>query len=111
MLPALCILLFIYINFFVSTGILTQGFPLARQVLYLLTHSSSPLSSGYFGDSTLLLVQAGLDQNPLIRLPIVTGMTSACQHTQFFFLLSLGLTNYLPVAGLRLPSSQTQPPK
>jgi hypothetical protein len=35
-------------------GILTQGFVFATQVLYCLSHTSSPFYSGYFGDKVLL---------------------------------------------------------
>jgi hypothetical protein len=35
------------------TGVRTQGFELLREVLYYLSHTFSPLCSGYFGDRFL----------------------------------------------------------
>jgi hypothetical protein len=37
-------------SFFCGTGVWTQGFVLAKQVLYYLSHASSPFCSGYFED-------------------------------------------------------------
>jgi hypothetical protein len=34
---------------------------LVRQVLYCLSHASSPFHTGYFGDRVLLFAQAGVD--------------------------------------------------
>jgi hypothetical protein len=39
--------------FFDGTRVWTQGFVLAKQMLYCLSHSSSPFFSGYFGDKGL----------------------------------------------------------
>jgi hypothetical protein len=33
-----------------GSRVLTQGFTLAKQVLYCLSHTPSPFFSGYFGD-------------------------------------------------------------
>jgi hypothetical protein len=38
-------------------------FTLARQVLYCLSHTSSPFPSGYCGDGVLLFAQADLDND------------------------------------------------
>jgi hypothetical protein len=38
-----------------GTGVWPQGFALARQALYCLSHSFSPFCSDYFADSVLLL--------------------------------------------------------
>jgi hypothetical protein len=59
------LLFFHLFNSFVcwGTGIWTQGFTFAKQVLYSLSHTSSPLCFGYFGDgggSSELSAQAGL---------------------------------------------------
>jgi hypothetical protein len=37
-----------------SLEIVGQGFTLAKQVLYRLSHTSSPFCSGYFGDGGLM---------------------------------------------------------
>jgi hypothetical protein len=37
-------------DFFGGNGVGTQGFTLANQVLYCLSHTSSLFCSGYFGD-------------------------------------------------------------
>jgi hypothetical protein len=50
-----------------STGVWTQGFALSRQMLYCLSHISSPFCSDFFGERYLLFVQVGLDHS----LPIL----------------------------------------
>jgi hypothetical protein len=46
--------------------VLFQGFVLAKQVLYCLSHTSSPLCCGYFGDGSLLncLFRQALNHDP-----------------------------------------------
>jgi hypothetical protein len=39
--------------FFCGTGILTEDFTVAKQVLYHSSHTSSPLCFAYFGDGSL----------------------------------------------------------
>jgi hypothetical protein len=51
-------------SFLDSTGVWTEGFTLARQMLYYQSHTISPSCSGYFGNKVLLLAKAGLDQDP-----------------------------------------------
>jgi hypothetical protein len=48
------------ILFFGETGVLTQDLALAKQVLYHLSHTSSPFCSGYFGDEFLRAIFPGL---------------------------------------------------
>jgi hypothetical protein len=38
----------------VVLGVWTQGFALARQAVYHLSHASNPFSSGHFGDRVSL---------------------------------------------------------
>jgi hypothetical protein len=52
-----------------STGAWTQGFILARQVLFQLSHTFSHFCSGYFLDRVLLFAPAVLDHNS----PIASG--------------------------------------
>jgi hypothetical protein len=60
--------------FFFFDGIVigTQGFPLAKQVLCHLTHTSSPICSGYLGDGGLMNYLSRLALNcdpPDLTLP------------------------------------------
>jgi hypothetical protein len=48
-------------TFMGRTGVWTQDFMLARQVIYHML-----FCSGYFGDGILLFAQAGLDLDPLL---------------------------------------------
>jgi hypothetical protein len=66
MLIQLCIL-FIY-----GTGVSTQGFTLAKQALYCLSHTSSTFCSGYFGDEvsqTILPRVASNSDPPDLTIP------------------------------------------
>jgi hypothetical protein len=45
---------FFVFDFFGGTGAWTQDFTLAKQVLYHLTHISSPFCSGYFRGGSLV---------------------------------------------------------
>jgi hypothetical protein len=54
---------FFFFFFFGVTGVSTQGFTLAKQALYNLSHTSSPLCSGYFGDGSLSNSLPGLASN------------------------------------------------
>jgi hypothetical protein len=66
------VFLFIYFTFLCGTRVLTKGFALVRQVLYHLSHTSSPFFSGYFGDggSHELFAWAGLKlQSSQSQLP------------------------------------------
>jgi hypothetical protein len=56
----LCIIFFS----FGGTGVGTQDFVLAKQVLCSLNHTSCPFFSGYFGDGVSLLAQAASNLNP-----------------------------------------------
>jgi hypothetical protein len=50
------LLFFLFYFSFGSTRVRTQGFALAEQVLYFLSHTSSPFFYGYFGDRVLLFL-------------------------------------------------------
>jgi hypothetical protein len=43
--------------------IATQGFALVQQVLYCLSHTSSPFCSDYFGDGIMLFVLASKNRD------------------------------------------------
>jgi hypothetical protein len=60
-----CIHVILWQNFFLfcSIGVWTQGFVLAKQMLYHLSHTSSPFCSGYFGDGSLMNYLPGLASN------------------------------------------------
>jgi hypothetical protein len=53
-------------NNFGNIGILTQGFMLERQVLHLMSNSTSPFCSGSSGNRILLFAQASPDHGPPI---------------------------------------------
>jgi hypothetical protein len=53
-------------SIFCGTGVWIQGFGLARQVLYFLSHYASSFCSGYIWDRVSLFAKAGLDHNPPI---------------------------------------------
>jgi hypothetical protein len=68
---------------FVCIGVWTQGFTLARQALFHLSHSTSPfVCSGYFGNRVSVFSQACLDLSPVSVFPPMTGMTGECRYTQ-----------------------------
>jgi hypothetical protein len=70
----------------------------ASQVLYHLSHASSPFCSGYFGDRVLLSVQIGLDRDPqILHFLATTGLIGAGHQ---LFLIEIGLTNSFAQAGL-----------
>jgi hypothetical protein len=49
-LGVLCFFVVVVFCFVCGTGICAKGFALAKQVLYHLSHFSSPFCSGDFGD-------------------------------------------------------------
>jgi hypothetical protein len=78
-------------HFFVvwGTGVYTQGFALAKQALYFLSHTSSPFCYGYFGDMVLRTIYLGWPQTwiTLISASQVarfTGMSHWCSATHTF---------------------------
>jgi hypothetical protein len=51
-----------FVFLFGGSGDCTQGFVLVKQVLYQLSHISSPFYSGYFSDGVFqLFAQVGLE--------------------------------------------------
>jgi hypothetical protein len=47
--------------FFRGMEVWIQGFMLVKQTFNCLSHTTSPFSSGYFGDDVLFFAQAGLE--------------------------------------------------
>jgi hypothetical protein len=62
-------------GFFGSTWGWTQGFTLARQVLYCFSHASSPFCSGYFWYMISHFAWSIWIINFLFMLPTVARMT------------------------------------
>jgi hypothetical protein len=58
--------LFLFYFIFGGIRICTEGFTLAKQVLYYLSNTSSPVCSGYFGDEGLSDLNC---DPPLLSLP------------------------------------------
>jgi hypothetical protein len=88
-------LTWLFFFFFDGTGVWTQGFICARQVLYHFGHASSPFCSGYFGDRVSLFAQTNLDLNlPIWHLPH-SWMTGTGCHAQLFC-IKMGLLNFWP---------------
>jgi hypothetical protein len=77
---------FLFVCLFVGIGVWTQGFALARQVFYCLSHTPSPFNSDYFAGRVSLLAQADLGWRVHATTPS-------------FFLLKWGLWNFLPNLG------------
>jgi hypothetical protein len=50
-----------------NSGVWTQGFTLAKQVLYCLSHASSPSCSRYFGDGVSQTVCPDWPQTEILR--------------------------------------------
>jgi hypothetical protein len=80
--------------FFGNTGVWIQGFQIARQVSYLLSHLQ-PLCSGYFQDRVLLFAWAGLD---MILLFILDGRHIPPCPAVFCFAIEMGFLDlfFLP---------------
>jgi hypothetical protein len=83
-----------------------------KQMLYCLSHASSPFCSGYFGNRVSLGAQAGLnlDLSTLSFLPQLEWR--ACTIMPSFFPLRWCLRNFFSLAwvGLEPPSFQSQIP-
>jgi hypothetical protein len=61
-----------FLDFLLRLGFETQGFVIARQALYCLTHSPSPFCSGYFAIRSLPNYLPGLASNcdpPNVSVP------------------------------------------
>jgi hypothetical protein len=104
---------FFLFNFFGGgSGVWTQGFPFATQMLYLLRQASL-FCYGYFGDRVLLFCPGQPGQRPSCFMPsLITGMTGVYHHTQIFFCWDGVLQNFLPELSwnldppdLRLPTN------
>jgi hypothetical protein len=81
---------------------LNSGLCFARQVLYHLSHSSSPFCSGYFGDRVLLFAQTGLDCDPpILGFPqLLEWQVHATTPSFFFHWDEVSQTFFLTQAGL-----------
>jgi hypothetical protein len=66
-----------------------------QDLLYRLSHTSSPFSSGYFGERVSLFAQPGPDYNLFIlSFPqLLERQVHTTRHT--FFLLRWSLANFL----------------
>jgi hypothetical protein len=63
----------------------TQGFELAKQALYHLSHISSPFGFGYFGDRLSLFCPCCLGLwSSYVKFPTIAGMTGSGHHAQLF---------------------------
>jgi hypothetical protein len=79
----------------------------ARQVLYCLSHSSSPFCSGYFGVRVFFFLHKQLGpQFSYFRFPTIVRMTGACHHAHWH---GIWQTIFLTWASLG-QSSKSQPP-
>jgi hypothetical protein len=47
--------------YFIGTGVQTQGFTLAKQILHHFSHISRPFCSGYLRDKVLFFTWVGLE--------------------------------------------------
>jgi hypothetical protein len=92
-----------------STGVWTQGFSLASQAFYCLSHTSCHFCFGCFGGKVWLFGQAGPRSSYFTYLA-VAGMTGMC-HSAQLFPLRWGLANFFPQAGLKPWSFWFQPPR
>jgi hypothetical protein len=105
------IYLFTYFNF-LQYWSLNSRFGVARQMLYCLTHVSTPLYSGYFGDRILLLCSGHPElRSSYFKFSTVAGMTGMYDCIQFFPIemgshkLLHGLVQNCKPPDLNLPSS------
>jgi hypothetical protein len=80
-------------TFFGETWVWTQGFALAKQELYSLSHTSSPFCSDYFGDEVSRSICPGWPQTVilLILASLVVGKSVFAQLKQ----IALGLLRTL----------------
>jgi hypothetical protein len=68
----------------------TQGFMLAKQVLYHLSHTSSPFWSGYFRDGVSLTIFPGWPGTSILpisasQIARITGVShGACLRMSFY---------------------------
>jgi hypothetical protein len=84
---------------FGSTWIWTEGYALARQALYNLSHALSPFCAGYFWDRVLLFTQASLHYNPILCFLPWLGR-EACAIMPCFFCWDRVLWTFFLFGGL-----------
>jgi hypothetical protein len=82
----------LFFFFFCSTGVWTQGFILARQALYHLSHVPSPFGFDCFRNKVLLFARGR--PGPLFTLPAVAGI-HACATCPVTFFLYFKIDSYL----------------
>jgi hypothetical protein len=78
----------------VGTGVLTQDFKLEKQVLYCLSHTSSPFCSGYFGAGVSRTICQGWTQTLIFLISVsqVAGIAGVshwnlAENNEFFRLV------------------------
>jgi hypothetical protein len=94
--------------FFKWDWVWTQSFVLAKQVLYYLSHTSSPFYSGYFGDGSLTnyLPRLASNLDPMIsasQLAKFIGVSHWCLawYLIFWVLIYCGYSAFFQIVGSR----------
>jgi hypothetical protein len=62
-----------------QTGVWIEGFALAKQALYHLSHTSSLFCSGYFGDGILRTICPGWPQTTILPISQIARITGVSQ--------------------------------
>jgi hypothetical protein len=93
---------------FVSTGICTQRFALARWASTTWAIPPTLFCFGYFGDKGLAFCpgRPGL-WSSYFMLPTIAGMIGTCHHAQLFFRWDGGLMIFFAWAGLKQWTSKS----
>jgi hypothetical protein len=79
--------------FMIGSRVWTQGSTPARQMLYRLSHVSSPFCCGYFWDKSLTFCLGGPGlRTPYFRFHAFTGMTHAHHHARPAFFWDGGVS-------------------
>jgi hypothetical protein len=79
-----------------SIGVWTQGFVLAKQVLYRLNHTYRPLAWVILETGSEFLHRLACVMM-YFTFVAITGMTNVCYHAQFFFFLTNFITHIVLV--------------
>jgi hypothetical protein len=101
---------FCFLALFCGVRCLNSGF--ARQMLYLLSNTSSIYCSGYFGSRSCLCPDKPDSWSSYFRLPAIARMTGVHYHAQVFSIEIERLTSKLLCSGWpRTAILLTQPPE
>jgi homogentisate 1,2-dioxygenase len=78
--------------FFGGTWFSTQGFTLAKQTLYHLSHTSGPFQSGYFGEVVSQTISRTQPQTTILLISAsqvarITSMSHLCPAVLIFTVL------------------------